>query len=283
LRFEILVSDRWTSSTANWPRTVGTAKMGDSEAVPNQPITMDLTSRTALVTGSARRLGRAIASGLAQAGADVAVHFHSGTEAASQAAAELRDFGVRSAAFQADLTDPNQISRLFAQLEDSFGRLDILVNSAAIFERTPLLEISVDEWDRVMNLNLRAAFLCTQHAARLMMKSGGGKIVNIADVGAFQAWPAYAHHCVSKAGLVMMTRVTARALAPEILVNAIAPGPVLPPEHLTAEELQQLAEMTPLRRLGAAEDVVSAVLYLVGADYVTGETIVVDGGKLLKT
>jgi pteridine reductase len=244
---------------------------------------MDLSGRVALVTGSARRLGRAIARGLAEAGVHIAVHYHAAQEQAEQADAEFRDLGVQSAVFQADLTDPTQISKLFADIEGTFGRLDILVNSAAIFEHQPILAIEADTWDHVMNLNLRAPFLCCQHAAGLMGRSGEGRIINIADVAAYQPWPGYAPYAISKAGLVMLTKLMARALAPDVLVNAVAPGPVLPPDDLTPEERRRLAAMTPLQRLGEPADVVRAVLFLAEANYITGETIVVDGGKLLRT
>jgi NAD(P)-dependent dehydrogenase (short-subunit alcohol dehydrogenase family) len=243
---------------------------------------MHLEGRVALVTGAARRLGRAIARGLADAGADVAIHHHSSPEPAEEAARELTLLGRRAEVFQADLADPEQISALFAKLEGAFGRLDILVNSAAVFVRKPVLEISPEDWDHTMNVNLRGAFFCSRHAARLMKREGSGAIINISDVASFQPWPAYAHYCISKAGLVMMTRVLARALAPEVRVNAVAPGPVLPPDELTAVERRELAEMTALKKLGTPEDVVRAVLFLTASDYITGETIVVDGGKMLR-
>jgi pteridine reductase len=244
---------------------------------------MDLNGRVALVTGSARRLGRAIAYGLAEAGAHIAVHFHSAQAQAEQAVLEFRALGVESAVFQADLTDPVHVSRLFTDIEGKFGRLDILVNSAAIFEHQPILAVEADAWDRVMDLNLRAPFLCCQHAARLMKRAGEGRIVNMADVAAYQPWPGYAAYGISKAGLVMMTKLMARALAPDVLVNAVAPGPVLPPDGVTPEEHRRLAALTPLQRLGEPADVARAVLFLVEADYVTGTTIVIDGGKLLRT
>ncbi|UCF18281.1 MAG: SDR family oxidoreductase [Gemmatimonadota bacterium] len=236
----------------------------------------------ALVTGAARRLGRHIARALARAGADVAIHYHSAEDGAAQTQRELQLLGVRAEIFQADLANTGEITDLFVRLHESFGGLDILINSAALFNRVPVLEITPAEWDRVLNLNLRAAFFCSQEAVRSMKRRGAGSIINIADIAAFQPWPAYAHHSISKAGLVMLTRVLARALAPEIRVNAIAPGPVLPPDDLSEAQRAELAELTALNRLGAPEDVTSAVLFLIGAGYVTGETLVVDGGKLLR-
>ncbi|UCC81451.1 MAG: 3-oxoacyl-ACP reductase FabG [Gemmatimonadota bacterium] len=244
---------------------------------------MDFSGKVALVTGSARRLGRSIAGALAEAGCAIVIHHHASPSEAADAVGECRALGVEAAALQADLGDPEQIDLLFAELESSFGRLDILVNNAATFAGVPATQITPEEWDRVLNLNLRAPFFCSQHAARLMKRTGAGSIVNLADVAAFQAWPGYAHYCVSKAGLVMVTRVLARALAPEVRVNAVAPGPVLPPEDTSPDEQERLAELTALKRLGEPDDVVQAVLFLVRSDYITGETIVVDGGKLLRT
>jgi pteridine reductase len=243
---------------------------------------MDLSGKVALVTGSARRLGSEIARGLGRAGASVAIHHNRSPDAALSVVNELSQLGTRAAVFQADLTDDEQLFALFAAVDQAFGRLDVLVNSAARFEHKPVLEIAPADWDATVNLNLRAPFFCSQSAARIMQRAGGGTIVNIADIGSFQPWPGYAHHCASKAGLVMLTRVLARAFAPDIRVNAVAPGPVLPPEGLTEEQRQHLASLTALGRLGRPEDVVKAVLFLVESDYVTGETLVVDGGKLLK-
>ncbi len=242
-----------------------------------------MRGKVALVTGSARRLGRSIAGALAEVGCAIAIHHHASPTEAADAVGACRALGVEAAAFQADLGDPGQIDRLFAELESSFGRLDILVNNAAIFAGVPVSQITPEEWDRVLNLNLRAPFFCSQQAAGLMKRARGGSIVNIADVAAFQAWPGYAHYCVSKAGLVTLTRVLARALAPDVRVNAVAPGPVLPPEDIPSEEQERLAELTALKRLGRPEDIVQAVLFLLGSSYITGETIVVDGGKLLRT
>lgn len=242
---------------------------------------MELSGKVALVTGSARRLGADIARGLARAGVSIAVHHNRSPQAAESIAREIDRLGPRAETFQADLTDSEQLFALFSDIDRHFGRLDILVNNAALFERAPVLEITPEVWDRTLNLNLRAPFFCSQSAARLMRRVEGGLIVNIADIGSFQPWPGYAHHCTAKAGLVMLTRVLARALAPDIRVNAIAPGPVLPPDDLGAEERRELADKTALRRLGRPEDVTKAVLFLAESEYVTGETIVVDGGKLL--
>lgn len=243
---------------------------------------MDLNGKKALVTGSARRLGREIARALAGAGCAVGVHHHASADAARDVVAELRDRGVRAEGFQADLRDLDQIASLFSEIESTLGSIDILVNNAAIFQHKPVMEITPQDWDAVFDLNLRAPFFCSQRAA-VGMGGRGGVIINITDVAAYQPWPGYAHHCVSKAGLAAMTRVLARALAPQVRVNAVAPGPVLPPDDLDRSGREELAEMTALKRLGAATDVSHAVLFLIESDYITGETIVVDGGKMLRS
>ncbi|NIR45192.1 MAG: SDR family oxidoreductase [Gemmatimonadetes bacterium] len=243
---------------------------------------MDLDGRTALVTGAARRLGREIATALADAGSAVAVHHHASAGLARDVVADLHGRGVHADVFQADLTDPARIVALFAEVEAALGPIDVLVNNAAIFQQKPVLDITPEDWDAVLDLNLKAPFFCSQQAAT-QMDVRGGVIINIADIAAYQAWPGYAHHCVSKAGIVAMTRVLARALAPRIRVNAVAPGSVLPPDELDRAGREELAEMTALKRLGAPEDVSRAVLFLVESDYITGETVVVDGGKMLRS
>jgi pteridine reductase len=160
-----------------------------------------------------------------------------------------------------------------------WGRLDVLVNSAAIMRRLRLEETTPEDWDAIHHLNLRAVFFCTQGAAPAL-RAARGKVVNLADLAGLEPWPGFAAHSVSKAGVVMLTKVLALSLAPEVTVNAIAPGAVLVPEDYPPEELDRLARSTPLRRLGAPTDVVNALLYLLeGGDFVTGETLVVDGGR----
>jgi pteridine reductase len=159
--------------------------------------------------------------------------------------------------------------------------LDVLVNNASTFQSTPLLAISEAEWDQVLGVNLKGPFFLAQAAQPLLRRDGGGVIVNIADLSGLQPWPSYAHHSVSKAGLIHLTRVLARALGPEIRANCIAPGTVLPPEDYTEAQLRQSRERTVLHRIGTPDDVVRALLYLIESDYLTGEVTVVDGGRML--
>ena len=229
------------------------------------------------MTGAARRLGRALVVALADAGADVIVHYRTSAAAARETVAAIEANGQRAVALQGDLASSGDIARLVADAERAFGRLDILVNSASLFERRRVLEISAAEWDRVLAVNLKGPFLLSQAAVPLLRRDGG-VIVNLVDLSALQAWPSFAHHAVSKAGLLHLTRILARALAPDIRVNSIAPGTVLPPE---AYEGEDGSGKRVIRRTGEPGDVVAALLYLIRADFVTGENLVVDGGRML--
>ena len=187
------------------------------------------------MTGGARRVGRAISLALADAGANVVVNYNASATEADATVGEIERAGGRAKAVAADVAKASDIARLVEQTEQHFGGLDILINSAALFERKPVLEISEADWDRVLGVNLKGPFLLSQRAAPLLRRSGG-VIINILDLSALQPWPSYAHHAVSKAALLHLTRILARALAPDIRVNAISPGTVLPPEDQTGEE-----------------------------------------------
>lgn len=241
---------------------------------------MNLRQRTAIVTGAGRRVGRALALALARHGASVAVHYHSSAADAREVVGEIErlEGGGRAALFGADLTQADAPQRLVAQVVDRFDGLDILVNSAAVMLRTPFGDVSPEQWDRVMALNLRSVFFLAQAAAP-HLRARRGVIVNIADLAAFETWPGYIPHGISKSGVVHMTRALARVLAPEVRVNAIAPGTVLLPDGWTGDDEARLNETTPLKRQGSPEDVASAMLFLISAEYITGETLIVDGGR----
>jgi NAD(P)-dependent dehydrogenase (short-subunit alcohol dehydrogenase family) len=242
------------------------------------PSTMQTPGRIALVTGGAHRVGRAFSLALADAGCEVVVNYNnSGADAAATAAA-IEERGRSALAVQADVSRADDIDRLMRAADDAFGRLDIVVNSASLFERLPFAEIREEDWDRVLGVNLKAPFFVAQGAAPLLRRSGGGVIVNIADLSALQPWPSFAHHAVSKAGLLHLTRVLARALAPDIRVNSITPGTVLPPENTEGEDG---SERRLVERGGAPDDVTRALLYLIESDFVTGANLIVDGGRLL--
>jgi len=239
---------------------------------------MEIAGRIALVTGAGKRVGRALALGLARAGARVGVHFHASTAGALETVAAIRDAGGNARAFAADLADPHAAGSLVDSVADTLGGLDILVNSSGIMQRVALADVTPANWDTTFAVNLRAQFFTSQAAARRM--ANGGVIVNMADLAAFEAWTEFIPHCVSKAGVVALTQALAHALGPRIRVNAIAPGAVLLPDGFDGA---RLVSTTPLKRLGTPDDVVQAMLYVIAADYVTGETIIVDGGRHVRT
>ena len=242
---------------------------------------MDLRGRVALVTGAGRRVGRALAVALGAEGMTVAVHYHASDGGARETARMIEREGGKAALIAADLT-ADTAANLIDDVVHKLGGLDVLVNSSAVMERTPLGEVAAAQWDAMMALNLRAPFLLAQAAAPHLARARGA-IVNIADLAAFETWPAYIPHGISKAGIVYMTRALARTLAPNVRVNAIAPGAVLLPDNWSEDDAAKLRESTPLRRLGSPDDVVGAMLYLLRADYVTGETMIVDGGRHVRT
>jgi 3-oxoacyl-[acyl-carrier protein] reductase/pteridine reductase len=232
----------------------------------------DLRGKVVLVTGAAKRIGRGIALRLAEEGARVAIHYHrSETEArqtASECGAEL---------FRANLESVEEIARMFAELEQRMGRLDGLVNNAARFTRFDPLEITEKDWDFIHSVNLKATFFCCQAGARLMRKSGGGRIVNISSLGGIRPWAEHVHYCASKAGVIMMTRALAKALAPEIAVNSVAPG-VIPFEDID-ERGKRMIGVTPAQRGGTPAEIADAVVYFLKAtNFVTGQILAVDGG-----
>jgi pteridine reductase len=245
--------------------------------------TPDLRGRVALVTGGAVRLGRAIVLELARRGAHVAFTYRTSEARARELVEELRaiqaPLGTRALAVRCDLTGEADVDAAFERVDAELGRLDLLVNNAAIFERTPFREIGLDAWQRHLDVNLTGGFLCAKRAGDRMLAGKGGVIVNIACAGGLRPWASHLAYCVSKAGVVMMTQVLARALAPSVRVNAIAPGPVLMPEAYGDDERARAVEATVLRRPGSPEDVVRAVLFCWESTYTTGAVIPVDGGR----
>ncbi len=239
---------------------------------------MELKGRVALVTGAGHRVGRAIALALGGRGMRVAVHYNAAADGARETARMISDAGGEAQIIAADLTDASLAPKLVSQVVSLFGGLDVLVNSAAVMVRTPFGEISPKEWDDIMALNLRAPFFLAQAAAQ-QLRASHGVVVNIADLAAFETWPAYIPHGISKAGVVTMTRALARVLAPEVRVAAIAPGTVLLPEKWDPAAAEHLVKTTPLQRNGSPEDVTRTVLFILDSDYLTGETIIVDGGR----
>jgi pteridine reductase len=242
---------------------------------------VELKGRRALVTGAGIRVGRVIAHALMRKGVHVAIHYHRSEYGARQTAVEGETMGCKVAMLQADLGDAAAAQGLAARAAEALGGLDILVNSAAIMVQQEVAEVTPEDWDRTMNINLRSPFFVAQGAVKVM-GTAGGVIVNIADLAAFERWTTYPVHCISKSGVVVMTELMARAFAPAVRVNAVAPGAVLLPDDWDEATRKRFADTTPMKRLGSAQDVASAVLYLLENDYVTGETLVVDGGRRIR-
>ncbi len=236
-----------------------------------------LAGKVVAVTGGAKRIGRSIALHLAREGAQVAVHFGGSGEAAAATAKACGGL-----AFQADLSEVSNIRRLFDEIRQAYGRLDGLVNNAAVFRAVDPLEATEDDWDAIHDINLKATFFCCQHAAKLMLRTGGGRIVNVSSLGGLRPWGKHVPYCTSKAGVIMLTRALAKALAPEIAVNSVAPGVI----HFDGElpdEIAQLVRNTPMQRHGTGEDIARAVAQLLsGSSFVTGQILAVDGGLSLK-
>jgi pteridine reductase len=243
---------------------------------------MNIENKIALVTGGARRVGKVIALALARSGARVVITYNTSAEEAAITVAEIERSGGQATAVQCDQRDLGTIDRLFDRLRLDNARLDILVNNAAIMERQPALEITPDDWSRVIDTNLRGPFFMAQHAAQWMLTTGGGVIINIADLSALHPWPSYLTHTISKSGLVAMTQGLALALAPSIRVNAVAPGMVLKPNEWSDDSWAKMIAALPLQREGTPEDVAEAVLYCVRSEFMTGQTLVIDGGRSLK-
>jgi NAD(P)-dependent dehydrogenase (short-subunit alcohol dehydrogenase family) len=236
-----------------------------------------MQDKVVLVTGAAKRIGRGIALRLAREGARVAIHYGNSVAEARRTAAECGGAEL----FQADLEKVAEIERMFAEVGQRLGRLDGLVNNAARFTRRDPLEITEADWDFIHRVNLKATFFCCQQAAKLMRQSGGGRIVNISSLGGIRPWAEHAHYCASKAGVIMLTKSLAKAWAPEITVNSVAPG-VIPFEDIDSRGLAMI-DATPARRGGTPDEIADAVVYFLKAsDFVTGQLIAVDGGLSLR-
>ncbi len=234
---------------------------------------MSLEGQVVLVTGAARRIGRSIALALAAEGARVAIHYNESRDEAERTAAECGGAAV----FAANLESVNEIRAMFDRVAAHFGRLDGLVNNAARFTEFDPLKLEEDDWDFIHSVNLKSVFFCCQAAAKIMLAGDGGRIVNISSLGALKPWARHAHYCASKAGVVMLTRALAKAWAPKISVNSVAPG-VIPFDKIDAR-IERFIAATPAKRAGTGEEVAEAVLsFLRSTPFITGQLVAVDGG-----
>jgi 3-oxoacyl-[acyl-carrier protein] reductase len=237
-----------------------------------------LEGRVALVTGGAKRIGRSIVEKLAAEGADVVINYASSQDEAENLASVVRRLGRRALAIPANVAKKHDVHRMFLTVEREFSRLDILVNNAGMFFAADFLDLTEEQWDTILSTNLKSQFLCAQAAAPLLKKGGRGRIINISSLGGMLPWPKFTHYCVSKAGVIMLTRCLARALAPEILVNSVAPGTIQFPGEEPDEDYIRRA---PLHRTGKGSEIADAVFYLATSDFVTGQILTVDGGRSL--
>ena len=240
---------------------------------------MNITGQVALVTGGARRIGREIAMGLAHGGASVVISYRGSAAAARRTIAEIRRQGGRAMAIRGDLSQGHTIRRLIRTVLSKLGRIDILVNNAALFEKTPWRTLTERGWDRHMDINLKAPFLCALEAGRAMLRQGAGVIINIADRAATRPYPGYLPYSVSKAGLIALTQSLAIELAPTVRVNCIAPGSILFPDGYAPRLKRRLIQTIPLRRTGSPSDIASGVRFLIETEFATGTVLVIDGGQ----
>jgi pteridine reductase len=243
---------------------------------------MELEGKVALVTGAGRRVGRAIALALASRGAAIAVHYRSSRAEADQLAAEVAANGGKAQTFRADLEKVADIEAMVAAALAALGRIDVLVNSASVFVRKPIDEVTERDWDVALDTNLKAPFFLSKLAGAAMRRQGAGKIVNIGDWAGIRPYNNYLPYTVSKTGIIGLTRALAKALAPEVQVNCVALGPVMAPEDYSAEEVARLVNATLTKKMGSPEDVARAVLFFCeGTDFATGATLLLDGGRLI--
>jgi NAD(P)-dependent dehydrogenase (short-subunit alcohol dehydrogenase family) len=236
-----------------------------------------LSGKSALVTGGARRIGRAIALALAHAGSDVAITYLTSNFEALQTVREIESSGCRALAVECDVRSESSVRRAIAATASQFGRLDMVINNAAVFEPVPLESISLEQWDAVFETNARGPFLVAREALA-HLRAVEGRIVNIGSLGGLHAWAGHGHYCASKAALHMLTQVMAKAFAPEVSVNCVAPGWIVTDEGRAAQE-DRFAAKTPMRRNGTVEEVAQAVLFFAtGPGFITGQILAVDGG-----
>ena len=250
---------------------------------------MNLNGKTVLVTGAAKRVGREIAFTLARRGANVAIHYRSSVAAAKDVVREIQQLGVQSLAVRAELTRASDVKRMIERVISHLGQIDVLINNAAVFPKTPFEKIRETDWDLAIDANLKGPFLCAHEVGKHFLKRAKhgqpgliGKIVNIADWAGFRPYRDYLPYCISKAGVIALTKALALELGPHATVNAVAPGPVLLPANFARAEKRAVHATTPLRRVGAPADVAQTTLFLLeGSDFITGAIVPVDGGRLI--
>ncbi len=242
---------------------------------------MKLEGKVVLITGAARRIGKAVALSVAGRGAKAVIHYNQSKDEALQLVDEIGTGGGMASAVQGDIRRVADCERIVRECCDRFDGIDVLINNASVFFKTPFFQVTEQEWDTTLDANLKGGFFCAQAAAKEMQERGG-KIINIADWSGLRPYKNYVPYCISKAGVIAMTKGLARTLAPKIEVNAVAPGPILPAKDYDENDKETIIRHTPLGRFGSPDDIVNAVLFLLeGTDFMTGSTIIIDGGRLI--
>jgi NAD(P)-dependent dehydrogenase (short-subunit alcohol dehydrogenase family) len=242
---------------------------------------MELQNSVVVITGAAMRVGREVALYLSERGANIIFSFYLDSEPWQETKTAIETNGGQCLAMQVEVRDEQQVQNLMDAAVEQFGRIDVLINNASVWLKTPFMDIKSSEWDLSMDINLKGPFLCSQAAARHMLAQGRGVIINITDLSAFQVWPGYAHHAASKAGLVALTKSMAAELAPAVRVNAIAPGTVLLPPNASPEKVQWAVDKSLLKKVGTPQDVGMMAAFLIENDFATGSVYFIDGGRSL--
>jgi NAD(P)-dependent dehydrogenase (short-subunit alcohol dehydrogenase family) len=242
---------------------------------------MQIQDSVIVITGAATRVGREVALALAGKGAHIAFTYYAADEPWRQTQTEIEALGVKCLAEQLEVRDSAQVQAFFQKALTHFGRIDVLINNASVWLKSPFLQITEADWDLALDVNLKGPFLCSQAVAPVMLKQNGGVILNITDLSAFQVWSGYAHHAASKAGLVALTKSLAVELAPAVRVNAIAPGTVMLPPNAPPEKIQWAIDKSLLKRVGSPQDVAQLAIFLIENDFNTGAVYFTDGGRSL--
>jgi 3-oxoacyl-[acyl-carrier protein] reductase/pteridine reductase len=242
---------------------------------------MQIKDSVILITGAATRVGREIALFFAQKGANISFSYYLEDEPWKETKKDIEAFEVKCLATRVEIRQKSQIDAMVAATKEAFGKVDVLINNASVWLKTPFLNISESEWELSLDVNLKGPFMCSQAVAPIMLAQGQGVIINITDLSAFQVWPGYAHHAASKAGLVALTKSLAFELAPAIRVNAIAPGTVLLPPNPAPEKVQWAVDKSVLKRVGSPVDVAQVAQLIIENDFITGAVYHVDGGRSL--
>ena len=243
---------------------------------------MKLKGKVVLITGAAKRVGKAVALHLARSGANIAITYRSSEKEANQAISQIKKFGVRAAAFYADTSSQSNVESVMQNTLRQFKHLDVLINNAANFLRVPFAELTEEDFNDSIDTNLKGPYLFSIAAGKVMLKQKSGKIINIADWAGERPYKNYLPYCVSKGGVITLTKALAKSLAPYVQVNAISPGPILLPDEFSAAERRKIIEETPLKRIGSPQDIAEAIRFLIeGSDFITGAVLPVDGGRLI--